>query len=187
MVALMNMNSRVIGCLLCACTLIALLTGCTKIESATEAGVTGPSSTTPSISLSSSASQVNNGASFTVAVNVDSAADLFGSNIELQYNKSIVDVTAVQDGGFLTAPVAGPFYSTDSLTEYLIIGITSTANSSGVVTGVSGSGTLCNITFQAKAPGTTSISFISSQVKFYDTSGNPTSPDVGFPVSITVN
>lgn len=185
MVILMNLKTYGIRYLLYICTVILLLSGCSKVESD---GLTGSSSVTTEISLTSSASQVTNGSTFTVSVDVSNVTDLFGASFDLQYDKTVFSKTAITDGGFLAAPVVLS-YAEDIQSGKFAVGVSSTAGTSGGRTGVSGSGTLCTITFQAISTGSAKeIKIATGSAKLSDTSLlNQTAPDIGSSVTITVN
>lgn len=184
MVILMNLKTYGIRCLLYICTVILLLSGCSKVESD---GLTGSSSVSPEVSLTSSASQVTNGSTFTVSVNAANATDLFGVAFDLQYDKTVFSETAIADGGFLAAPV-DLSYGEDIQSGNFAVGVSSRAGTSGGHTGVTGSGTLCTITFKAINTGSAKeIKIATGSAKFIDTSYNQTAPDIGSSVTITVN
>lgn len=169
---------------ICALILL-LLIGCSS--GGGDSGVTSPVSPTPTgtteptISLSSSTTQVSNGATFTVSVNVSDATNLFGAGFDINYDSSKLDLTGVQDGGFLTPSV-------NIIINNGYIAISSQAGTSGTTTGVDGDGTLCDITFRAKATGSVTISIASP--KFYDPnypSSVATVPAIGSSVTMTIN
>lgn len=170
---------------LCAFILL-LLIGCSSggggdSDVASPVSPTPTGTTEPTISLSSSTTQVSNGATFTVSVDVSNADNLFGAGFTINYDSSKLDLTGVQDGGFLTPSV-------NIIVNNGYIAISSQAGTSGTTTGVDGSGTLCNITFKAKATGSVTISITSP--KFYDPSypdSVATVPDIGSSVTMTIN
>lgn len=184
MVILKNKRIYAIGCLLWVAMVLVLGAGCTKVDEGTT-GLTGPTGyTTTTITLESSASQVNNGSTFTLAVKAYKVSNLFGAAFDLSYDTSKIKVQTVADGGFLFYAMT-PQKSEGS--NLLTVGLSSQADSSGNVTGVDGDGTLCNITFKAVGAGTTEIKVVSGSAKFYDTSLVATSPDIDQSVTITVN
>lgn len=168
---------------LCAFILL-LLIGCSSggggdSDVASPVSPTPTGTTEPTISLSSSTTQVSNGATFTVSVDVSNADNLFGAGFDVNYSTSKLELTDVEDGGFLTSPVLGPYVDGDK------VAISSQAGTSGTTTGVDGDGTLCNITFKAKATGSVTISITSPT--FYDTNSASTAPDIGSSVTVTIN
>lgn len=184
MVTLREKRTSTARALFYIAVILFLGAGCTKVDEGST-GLTGPTGySTTTISLESSAAQVANGSTFTVAVKAYSASNLFGAGFDLSYDTSKVKIQTISDGGFLFNAMT-PQASEGS--NLLIVGLSSQAGSSGNATGVNGDGTLCNITFKGVGAGTTEIKVVSGSAKFYDTGLVKTTPDIDPSVTITVN
>lgn len=178
---MVNMLHRHLNKLFCIAMISILATGC-----GSAGGGASPTGPTPPIGPAISLEAPSTGVStFTVAVKVDNVDDLFGAGFDLSYDTSIINITAVQDGGFLYNAMT-PNWSESS--NSAVIGVSSQA-SSGIAVGVDGDGTLCNITFAVLTTGSTEIKIVSGSAKFYDPnypSSSPTAPSIGSSITITV-
>lgn len=163
MVILMDLKNYGIRWLLCICTVLLLLSGCSKVDS----GLTGPSVAT----------------TFTATVNVANVTDLFGVAFDLQYDKTVFSKTSIANGSFLAEPVDILYGGPDTQTDNFTVSVMRRADASGGRTGSSGSGTLCTITFQANVADTKDIKIVPGSAKLYDTAGNMT---VGSSSSVTI-
>ncbi|MFH1860018.1 MAG: cohesin domain-containing protein, partial [bacterium] len=92
---------------------------------------------------------------FTVNINIEEVADLYGASFDLIFDAAKLTVVKVEEGDFLRqATVSTSFLSRiDNEQGRVVIGLTRL----GTVTGVSGSGTLVSITLRAKFSGTATI------------------------------
>ncbi len=108
------------------------------------------------ISLDPAAPVVSPGQTFSLTVDVTGVSDLYGYQLDLYFNPAIVSALSVTEGSFLTAGgstiflpgtinnVAGTFSSNADILET-------------AVSGVTGSGTLLDFSFQALNPGDSSV------------------------------
>ena len=121
------------------------------------------------VKLAASPSEVNTGGKFTVSVSIENAVDAGGANFALSFNPKILKLVAVQDGGFLSqggkTSSLSPKLDNDSGTATV-----SVARPAGPP-GVSGSGVLASLQFEAVGPGIASITF--SQASVADASQTP--------------
>ncbi len=111
-----------------------------------------PASAT-SLSINPLSLTVDVGQSFTLAVALDSVSDLYAFGFDLAFDPTILAATLVVDGSFLS----GCCFNAGTIdnTAGTIVDITDTL--SGPDPGVSGSGDLALISFQALAAGTSAI------------------------------
>jgi hypothetical protein len=122
---------------------------------------------------------LNVGDTFTIDVNVANVSKLAGWEFQLFYRTEVVVATTVKEGPFLSSagttffvPVGGGFNNNYNATHgrvYLADGIL------GDTPGVSGSGTLANITFQIIGPGSSALALPQDPAitKLYDNSPSP--------------
>jgi hypothetical protein len=101
-----------------------------------------PSIATPSV-----------GAILTVDVNIADVPDLYAFQFDLTFQPGVLAAQSIVDGGFLTAATFFPGFIDNAAGK-----ITFVAGSlSGIVSGVSGGGTLTRVQFLAAGRGTSSI------------------------------
>jgi hypothetical protein len=94
------------------------------------------------------------GESVTINIEVEGVADLYGWELKLYYDRSILNGTGAVEGSFLNANGATYFHYTFADTYNSTHGQLAAFNSLlGNVSGVSGSGILVTITFQTKGLG----------------------------------
>jgi general secretion pathway protein D len=121
------------------------------------------------VKLAASPSEVNTGGKLTVAVSIENAVDAGGANFALSFNPKILKLVTVQDGGFLSqggkASSLSPRIDNDNGTA--TVSVTRPAGP----TGVSGSGILASLQFEAVGPGTVSVTF--SQASVADAAQTP--------------
>jgi len=147
--------------------------------SATPAGITAPVAAANMLNTMRHESATNTGApaalqllsppapqqvggSFQVAVNLSGGHDVFSVPLQVQYDQSKLTLINVDAGGYLGA---------DGQAVALVHrddgngGVAISASRPPGVAGVNGSGTVCTMTFQAKAPGDAPISITRPGVK----------------------
>ena len=121
------------------------------------------------VKLAASPAEVSVGGKFTVAVTIENAADAGGAAFAITFNPKALKLVSAQDGGFLgqggQPSSLSPKIDNDNGTG--AVSLTRPAGSPGV----SGSGILTNLQFEALAPGAVSISF--SQASIADASQTP--------------
>jgi general secretion pathway protein D len=121
------------------------------------------------VKLAAPPAEISVGGKFTVAVSVENAADAGAANLALSFNPKVLKLVTVQDGGFLgqggTASSLSPTMDNDNGTA--TIALTRPAGSAGV----SGTGVLANLQFEAVGAGTATITF--SQASVADASQKP--------------
>ncbi len=115
----------------------------------------------PEIAVDPASNEANPTESFTVDVNITDAEDLFSYEMKLGYNPSILSVASILEGPFIkdqtTAP-SGTYWSSNIQTNYLYASCVTL----GAYPGVSGSGTLFNVTFNVLDGGTSSLNLYDS-------------------------
>ena len=121
------------------------------------------------VKLAASPAEVNTGGKLTVAVSIENAQDASSASFALSFNPKALKLVTVQDGGFLSqggnASSLSPAIDNDN--GKATVSLTRPAGSAGV----SGSGVLANLQFEAVGPGTASITF--SQASVADASQTP--------------
>ena len=125
------------------------------------------------VRLAASPAEVNTGGKLTVAVSIENAQGASSASFALSFNPKALKLVSVQDGGFLSQ--GG---NASSLTPAI-------DNESGKATvslmrptgsaGVSGSGILANLQFEAVGPGTASVTFSQATVADASQTALPTS------------
>jgi general secretion pathway protein D len=125
------------------------------------------------VKLVASPSEANTGGKFTVAASIENAQDAGAATFVITFNPKALKLVTVQDGGFLsqggTASSLSPTIDNDNGT--VSVSLTRPAGSPGV----SGSGILANLQFEAVATGTTSITFSQASVADVSQTPRPTS------------
>lgn len=119
----------------------------------------------PVLSLSASPAPAVVGSPVTLSVLIDGITDLYAFQYSLAFNPSLLQVTGVSEGSFLSAGGgtffgAGTVDNTAGTVSFLFDTLV------GSLPGVSGSGTLATISFSAIGGGTSALSF--SDVFFYN-------------------
>lgn len=123
---------------------------------------------TANLSVSSPAT-VSEGSSFTVDVNISGVTDLYDYQFDLAFNPGILSATSVLEGGFLTSG-GSTFFVPGTIDN---VGGTIAFNADtllGMISGVSGSGTLLVFDFTATAPGVSD--FTVENVTLQDSTGD---------------
>jgi general secretion pathway protein D len=103
-------------------------------------------------------SEVKQGDSFGVSVNVNSGAALRGLPIEIAYPSHLLEVVAISEGGFLKQGDGATSFVQANNPSTGRISIAMLRNDSN---GATGEGTVAQIQFKAKAPGNMQLSFTS--------------------------
>jgi Cohesin domain len=99
---------------------------------------------------------VTPGQSFTLSVEISGITDLYGYQFDLGFNSSVLEATSVTEGAFLST--GGSTIFLPGAIDNVGGSITSNADIlNGAVSGVNGSGDLLDVTFQALAPGSSSV------------------------------
>ena len=124
---------------------------------------------TPSVSdvsddlfaLSTDASPVGSGGSFTIRLSAEKVTDLAGWQTDITFDPAVLEAVKVSEGSFLKAGGEGSFFLRGAIdnTAGKITGV-SAARLSG---GVDGTGTLLSVTFTAKTVGETQVTFSNFQ------------------------
>ncbi len=93
---------------------------------------------------------------FTININVENAVDLFSYETKLVFNKTILEPNAIEEGPFIqdqTTSPSGTFFLSIMEENYVQIACVTQGN----YPGVSGSGTLFNVTFTTLRSGTSDL------------------------------
>jgi hypothetical protein len=108
------------------------------------------------ISIQPSVSAVTAGQVFTLSVEISGATDLYGYQFDLGFNPAILEATSVTEGAFLGT--GGPTIFLPGTIDNVGGSISDNADIlNGPVSGVNGSGDLLDVTFQALAGGSSSV------------------------------
>ncbi len=110
-------------------------------------------------------------AEFTVNVLIQNVTDLMGFDVEVDFDKTMVQVTKVENGTFLTGDLLyAPTNGFDNASGKVNYGVTLKGDTYGVVAPVDGSGTLFTITFKPLKAGVSafSINAAGSKLVHYD-------------------
>jgi hypothetical protein len=112
----------------------------------------------PIVKLTPSSSTVIVGSSFTVDIEIDTVTDLYAWEMDIGFGPtSLVNVTGQAEGPFLGAPTS---FFLPGTVDNVVGTITYIANSLvGAIPGVTGSGTLATLTFDALSVGLADFSF----------------------------
>ncbi len=111
-----------------------------------------------SLSLQSSASAVQVGDSFSVQLNVSGASNLYGWQVDVFFNPSVIHVLSTSQGTFLSSGGFTTFFLNGTLNNTLGLVDDLLATRLGSVLGASGNGLLATLNFQAVGPGVSPIS-----------------------------
>ena len=138
--------------------------------------VTAQAWAAPILSADATPTPATAGARLDVDVRIADIVDVFAYQFTLNYDASLLQATGISEGSFLGA--GGP-------TDWFVLGIDNDAGSIsfvlgslvGAVPGVSGSGSLASIAFQAIGIGNAALSF--SDVLFLDSSLNDIDVEFG--------
>ena len=96
------------------------------------------------------------GQDFTLSVDISGASDLYGYQFDLGFDPTVLAATSVSEGAFLGT--GGPTIFIPGTIDNVGGSITANADIlNGAVSGVDGAGDLLDVTFQALAPGSSSV------------------------------
>jgi general secretion pathway protein D len=99
------------------------------------------------------------GQAFTLDVLVTDATDLYAFQFDIAFDPTLVQATAVQEGGFLSAGGGATSFLPGSI-DNLVGSVSFTAGTlTGPGPGTTGSGVVAHLSFQALAPGQGALSF----------------------------
>ncbi|MBI5085623.1 MAG: hypothetical protein HZB13_13610 [Acidobacteria bacterium] len=112
---------------------------------------------TPVVALRASATEVPQNATVTVSVNVDNVAELFSSPMRLKYDNKVLKLVEISKGAFLGGDGQQITFSESRVDEAgtAIINMNRVPGAGGI----SGSGTLVTLKFQAVGKGVSAVSF----------------------------
>lgn len=144
---------------------------------------TGPSPVTPKVYMDPSTLNTANGNAFTLNVNVENVTNLFFANIYVVYDPTKVSYSNSAAGDFLKQGGATVLFDESAQNGLIIIGVSRQGSSAG---GASGSGTLCTITFNAIATGSTSVNFSPNDLGFRDVSNSDIQITVGNGTTVNI-
>lgn len=123
----------------------------------------------PIVSVNPSATTVNSGDSFSLDIGVSNVTDLFAYQFELSFDPALIAATSLSEGTFL--PGGGFTFFIPGAIDNALGNVGLTADTLFFApTGVTGSGSLANLTFNALAGGTSSVSL--SNVILLDSFGS---------------
>jgi general secretion pathway protein D len=126
----------------------------------------------PILSIMPVTQTVSAGNDLTLDVNISGVADLYAFQLDLSFSPTVLAAASTTEGSFL--PSGGATFFIPGTIDNIGGTISATADTLiGPIPGVSGSGTLAELTFTAIAAGTTSIDL--SNVTLLDSSFNPIS------------
>src|SRR3989344_9289895 len=126
-----------------------------------------------SVTISPASVNIAVGSPFTVTIDVASVTNLFGMAFDLMFDPARLSFVSGQNGTFLEQGAQTTVLTAVSPPGDLIVGYTRLAVN-GVPTGVSGSGNVMVLTFQALAAGTTALTFQNNNL--CDPSGSECNP-----------
>ena len=120
------------------------------------------------VSIQPSPMTVTLGQTFSVNVAVSNMTDLYAFEFDLGFNSLVLNATGITEGAFL--PLGGPTFFLPGTIDNTFGTITFNADTlMGPVSGVSGSGVLAVVTFQAVAAGSSAINI--NNPLFLDSAG----------------
>jgi len=111
------------------------------------------------ISLYPKEVNANVNGNFTVFINVSHVSDLYGWQVNLEWNSSMLELADITEGPFLKSKGQTFFSYTTNKNKVAIV-----CTLQGNVTGVSGEGTLAKVEFKVKQHGTCTIQIYSSKL-----------------------
>lgn len=162
--------------------LLLLSGGCSRYEGGDSS--TSPSAVTPKVYLDPSSVTKTAGQDFTLNVYIENVTDLFYANVYLSYDPSKISYKSGTEGDFLTQGGTGVSFSASAQNGVVVIGITRLGSSSG---GVSGTGTLCSVTFSAAVAGTSTVTIDQDSSDFRDANNNSIAITVKNGSTININ
>lgn len=126
----------------------------------------------PLVSFVATPSSVQVGQGVDVSVNIANVTDLYGYQFSMTYDASLLQVTGISEGGFLSS--GGP-------TTFDVVDIDNTTGMVsfvfgallGPIAGVNGSGTLATFHMNTLGVGTSALSFVAADTMFLNSTGTP--------------
>ena len=112
-------------------------------------------------SLSTDASPIGSGGSFTLRFSAEKVADLAGWQTDITFDPAVLEAVEVSEGDFLKAQGEGTFFLRGTIDN--TAGKITQISSARLSGGVSGTGTLLSVTFTAKTVGETRLVFSNFQ------------------------
>ncbi|RLC34129.1 MAG: hypothetical protein DRZ76_03235, partial [Candidatus Nealsonbacteria bacterium] len=143
---------------------ICLIENCIWSE---ESCIANPGGTIFSVSPTSST--INSGESIVLSISIADITDLYGLQFDINYDSGILEYVSITEGDFLGSDGANTFDIIDSSTPGKVTYALTRLKTEGVPTseqGVSGTGTIAQITFSGINPGVSPLSF--SNTELYD-------------------
>jgi hypothetical protein len=110
-----------------------------------------------SLSLQPPATAVQVGGSFSVQLNVSGASNLYGWQVDVSFDPSVIHALSTSEGTFLSSGGFTTFFSNGTLNNTLGLVDNMLATRLGSVPGANGNGLLATLNFQAVGPGVSSI------------------------------
>lgn len=118
------------------------------------------SAQTPTISLNpSSVSGVSTGSTFSVNVTISSASNIYGWQVNITFNPSVLTVEGATEGSFLKSVIATVWVTSIANDRGFVLA-SSSPNPPYPSAGVNGSGVLATITFKVKSSGGSDLDFV---------------------------
>ena len=110
----------------------------------------------PGVSYTFSKTPIHTGDTFTLDIGARDFFDLAGWQLDIDFDPAILEAVNVTEGDFLKADGSSTFFQTGTINNATgnITGFTAARTSTG---GLSGTGTLLQVTFKAKAAGETAL------------------------------
>jgi len=126
--------------------------GLIEVDPPENSGITNAQSDSVVIFVDPAEVSAEVGQYFTIRINISNVIDLYGWEFKLSWNSSLIEAVSVTEGDFLKSGGETFFYkNVNNTAGYL----NATCTLLGDVSGVSGSGTLAEITFYIKSDGET--------------------------------
>ncbi len=110
------------------------------------------------VSITPASQNVSPSSRFTISVNINNVSNLFGAAFDLIFDPNVLEFVSTKEGNFLGSDGVSTWLNTAVSSEGLIVGYSRIAQA-GIPTGISGSGTLMTLTFEALAEGTSTLNF----------------------------
>lgn len=110
------------------------------------------------VNISPNNPSINVGSSTTITINVNNITNLFGAAFDLVFDPNVLSFVSASKGTFLGTDSETTLLTAVNPSNTLIVGYSRLA-SIGVATGVSGSGALMTLTFNALSAGVSNLIF----------------------------
>ncbi len=112
---------------------------------------------TLNFAINPNASTVSTGKTISATVNVANAADLYGVDISVAFNSSVLNYTGFSESTFLNSSGSEPTYVPDTYTLYANNISHIVVTRLGNISGATGNGTIITLRFKALASGTSNL------------------------------